>query len=805
MTPDSPSDRQRIPHLTRAAVLGAGVMGATIAAHLANVGVPTVLLDIVPKEPNAEESKRGLGLDSPLVRNRFARTGLERALKSQPASFYSPSRAGLITVGNFEDDLDKLSGVDWIVEAIIEDLAIKHDLLARVEQHWKPGAVVSTNTSGLPVAAIAERASPEFRAHFVGTHFFNPPRYMKLLEIIPTPDTQEWVTRAVVRWGEQMLGKGIVYAKDTPNFIGNRIGIYGLLKTIHLMVEMGLEIDEVDELTGPLLGRPRSATFRTVDLVGLDTALHVAANAHRNLPDDDEREVYLPPAFLKQMLEKGWLGEKSKGGFYKREDGEILTLDHKTLEYRKRKKLSTAALEGVKSISDPDRQFAALLAMGDKYGEFMRRLVGSVLLYSARRIPEISDDIVNIDRAMCWGFGWSKGPFEQIDSLGADAGKLLFGGAELPEVVVAARESGEGKFYKEEPEGRAYFDAASKQYRPEPGIEGQIVLSRLKAAGRTVDSNPGSSLIDLGDGIACLEFHTKLNVIGEDTIQMSLRSLERIKKEFDGLVIGNQGSDFCAGANLMLILLEAQEGNWDELDFVVRQFQRMTMEMRRSPVPVVAAPFGRTLGGGVEICLACPRVQAAAETYMGLVEAGVGVIPAGGGTMEMVKRVAARLPDDSQADLLPVLRWAFENIAMAKVATSAEEARGLGYIRPQDGVSVNGDLLISDAKAAALALVRDNYRPLPQAPIRVAGTRGYSAIESLLYIMRTGGHITEHDVVVSKKIGYIMCGGDVAEGTKVSEEHLLDLEREAFLSLLGTAATQDRIRHMLQTGKPLRN
>jgi 3-hydroxyacyl-CoA dehydrogenase len=716
----------------------------------------------------------------------------------------------MVTVGNFEDHLAWVSEVDWIIEAIVEDLAIKQDLLARVERHWRPGTIVSTNTSGLPVSAIADKASAELGAHFVGTHFFNPPRYLKLLEIIPTPRTQAWVTNTVATWGERLLGKGIVYAKDTPNFIGNRIGTYGLFKAIHLMVELGLEIDEVDELTGPLIGRPRSATFRTGDLVGLDTLLNVAANAYRNLPQDEERDLYKPPEFLVEMVRRGWLGEKSRGGFYKRQDGEILTLDYRTFEYRPRKRLTSAALEAARAVEDPAKRQAALLAMDDKYGEFLRRLTASVLWYAAARIPEISDDIVNVDRAMRWGFGWDQGPFEQWDALvaaGADRllAQALPAGAALPEIVQAVRERGTGSFYRDEPEGRTYFDLGRAVYTPVPVPDGHILLSRLKTQGRTVEENPGASLIDLGDGVLCLEFHTKMNTLGEDILRMGFRALERLRADFDALVIGNQGSDFSAGANLMLVLLEAQEGNWEDLDLAVRQFQGLMMALRRSPAPVIAAPFGRTLGGGVEICLASSRVQAAAETYMGLVEPAVGLIPAASGTMEMTRRVAERVPEEAQADLLPLLRVTFETIAMAKVSTSAEDARRLGLLRPCDGITVNGDLLLADAKAAALALVRGQYRPAPSGLIRVAGERGLAAIESMLYVMRTGNHITDHDVTVSRKLAYVMCGGRVPEGTRVSEEYLLDLEREAFLSLLGMPATQARIRHMLQTGKPLRN
>ncbi|MGQ0571917.1 MAG: enoyl-CoA hydratase-related protein, partial [Armatimonadota bacterium] len=525
---------------------------------------------------------------------------------------------------------------------------------------------------------------------------------------------------------------------------------------------------------------------------------------------DEERDLYQPPAFLKEMAKRGWLGEKSGGGFYRRKDGEILTLDYRTLEYRPRRRLTSAALETAKTIADPARRMAALLSMDDNYGEFLRRLIAGVLTYAARRVPEVSDDIVNVDRAMRWGFAWDQGPFEQWDALDAVgvADRLLAQAgpsAETPAILRQVRERGTRSYYRHEGGARTYFDLKTATYKPEPRLEGRIDLVRLKQSGRTVEENPGASLVDLGDGIACLEFHTKLNTIGEDIVRMGFRALERVRTDFDGLVIGNEGSDFCAGANIMLLLLEAQEGNWEELDLAIRQFQQLTIALRRSAAPVVAAPFARTLGGGVEFCLASTHVQAAAETYMGQVEPGVGLIPAGSGTMEMTRRVAERVPDDVQADLLPILRSAFETIAMAKVSTSAEEARRLGFLRSSDGITISSDLLLSDAKAAALALVRSNYRPEPRGLIRVVGQRGFAAIESVLHIMRTGNHITDHDVVVSTKLGYVMCGGQVPEGTRVSEEYLLDLEREAFLSLLGTSQTQDRIRHMLQTGKPLRN
>jgi 3-hydroxyacyl-CoA dehydrogenase len=800
-----PATRRR---LGRAAVLGAGTMGSTIAAHLANAGVPSLLLDVAPPTLADDERRRGLHLESPQVRSRQARAGLERAAAAQPPAFFTPARSGLVTPGNLEDDLALIADADWIIEAVVEDLNVKQDLLARVERHRRAGAIVSTNTSGLPVTAIASKSAPEFRATFIGTHFFNPPRYMRLLELIPTAETEPAVVETVAAWGERVLGKGVVVAKDTPNFIANRIGTFSFLSTLRIMLALGLAVDEVDELTGPLIGRSRSATFRTADLTGLDVILRVVEHAFERLPDDEMHAVYRPPALLKELSARGWLGEKSGRGFYRREAGEVLALDHRTFEYRPRRRLATPALEAARAITDAGRRLAALLAMPDAYGEFLRQLVAAVIVYAARRVPEISDDVVSIDRAMRWGFGWEQGPFEQWDVLSAAgaADRLPTGtdGA-MPDLMRLARPQEQGTFYRETPDGRRHLDARTGGYVDEPAAEDHIDLARLKRQGREIDANTGASLIDLGDGILCLEFHSKMNTIGEDIVAMGYRALERLREEFDGLVIGNHAPDFCAGANLMLVLLEAQDGNWDDLDLEIRRFQQLMAALRRSIAPVVAAPSGRTLGGGVEFCFAASQVQAAGETYMGMVETGVGLIPAGGGTMEMAKRAAAAVPDDVQADLLPVLRRAFETVAMAKVSTSAEDARRLGLLQPRDRVTMSADLVLADAKAAALTLARSGYRPLPPGRVRVLGTRGTSAIGTIVHIMRTGNHVTDHDVVVATNLAHVMCGGPVPEGTLVSEEYLLDLEREAFLSLLGTPRTQDRIRHLLKTGRPLRN
>lgn len=788
-------------------MLGAGVMGSTIAAHLANAGVPVILLDVVPADLTDDERRRGLTLTHPQVRNQLAATGKDRALRAQPAAFFIPARARLVDTGNVDDDLARIAEVDWVIEAVVEDLQIKQDLLARVERHWKPGIVVSTNTSGLPVSQVVDGRSDAFRHSFLGTHFFNPPRYLKLLELIPLADTDPGIVAAAGAWGDRVLGKGVVHAHDRPNFIANRIGSYGFRKAVQLMLELGLSIEDVDELTGPVLGRPRSATFRTTDLVGLDTVIHVSENSYRNLPDDDERDIFIPPPLFHEMVKRGWLGEKTGAGFYKRVDGEIHVLDYATMEHRPRQKAALPAVETARLIDDPAKRVRALAGDPGKAGEFVWRLLSSMLVYAAKRVPEIADDVVNVDRAMRWGYAWEHGPFETWDLLGvAETVKRLDAERRaVPPLVRAVLDRGIGQFYRPAEGGREYFDLSAMRPRPVEEPAGMLVLSSLKERGRVVAGNPGASLIDLGDGIACLEFHSKLNTIGEDTIRMMARSLEELDRQFDGLVIGNQSRDFSAGANLMLILLEAQEGNWDDLDVAVRQFQRANLALRYSARPIVAAPFGRTLGGGCEICLPCARVQAAAETYIGLVEIGAGVIPAGGGTTEMVRRAAARLPDGVEADLFPMVRWAFETVALAKVSTSAEEARTLGYLREFDGISMNGDRLIQDAKETCLALVRAGYRPPLSQPVRVVGERGLAAIETYLYLMQTAGQISEYDTFVGKKLAHVMCGGRVPYGIEVSEAYLHDLEREAFLSLVGQPKTQERMRHILQTGRPLRN
>ncbi len=798
--------------IKRVAVLGAGVMGSGIAAHLANAGVPTFLLDIVPSELTEEDRRKGLTRKSPSFRNCLAARGIETALKASPPAFFSPKDARLITIGNIEDHLQGLSQADWIIEAVAERLEIKQGLFAKVEAHRRPGSLVSSNTSGIPIRALAEGRSQEFRQHFLGTHFFNPPRYMKLLELIPGPETLPEVMRDMAEFGERTLGKGIVFAKDTPNFIANRIGTFALFAVMRNMVEGDYSIEEIDRLTGPAMGRPKSATFRTADLVGLDTVIHVASNIAQALSDDIERSAYAIPPFLQEMVKRGWLGEKSGQGFYKRvkgpEGSDILALDYKTMEYRPQRKVSFPSLDAIQGIEDAAERIRALAYAEDRAGRFVWQVLREILMYATNRVPEIADDIVSVDQAMKCGFGWELGPFEIWDALGVErtSKRMEQEGKILPSLVTALLGSGAGSFYRREA-GRLYaFDLpASKQVEiPErPEI---ILLPALHERQRVVAHNPGASLIDLGDGVACLEFHSKNNVIGPDIVQMMRRSLELCAERFDALVIGNQGKNFCVGANLMALLFEAQDDNWDDIDLMVRAFQDANMAVKLFEKPVVAAPFAMTLGGGYEICLHAARLRAAAETYIGLVEAGVGLIPTGGGCKEMLLRSMEGIPAEVEVDLFPFFRHAFETIAFAKVSTSAKDAQRLGYLRPTDRFTMSQDRLLHEAKQAALVLVSEGYSPpQPRDDVRVLGTRAIAAVETQLYNMKAGAYISDHDELIARKLATVLAGGKVTPGAVVSEQYLLDLERDAFLSLCGERKSQERMQHMLRTGKPLRN
>lgn len=807
--------------IKKVGVIGAGVMGATIAAHCANVGLETVLLDIVlPKVPE-ELAKKGVGPDDKAFRNYLAQKGLEGALKAKPAAFYIPEDAKRITVGNLEDDLELLADCDWVVEVVVELLEVKKDLLSRLEKVVGPEAIVSTNTSGISVAAMSSHLSPEFQQRFLGTHFFNPPRYMKLFEIIPGPQTKPEVIQQMAQFAEQRLGKGVVFAKDTPNFIANRIGVFSGCLTNQLMEKMDFTVEQVDALTGTVIGRPKMATYRLADLVGLDVMGHVADNVYQNCPDDERREVFLSPKWLQQMIEKGWLGNKTGGGFYKKVKGEggkkeILALDWKTLEYRPRQKASFPSLEAVKQLPGTKAKLKAVFYGKDQASRFVFKLLSETLIYAANRVPEISDDILNVDNAMKWGFNWKLGPFETWDALGLakSAEAMRAAGYALPSWVEQMLKAGKESFYYSENGQRYFYDPASGDYRPEELSPQIILLPSLKEQGRTIMENKGASLIDLGDGVACFEFHSKMNALGADIMTLLDKACDKVSQEFEGLVIANHGSNFSVGANLMMVLFTAQEEEWDELEWMVKKFQDTLIKLKYLDKPVVAAPHQMALGGGCETCLASDRVVAAAETYAGLVEVGVGVVPAGGGCKELLLRntyervftVQKGGLYPKQINLMPFVARAFETIAMAKVATSAKEAVKMGIFRPSDKVCLNADYRIKMAKDNVKALWMAGYEP-PERPenIRVMGRDFISIADYALYNMHKSGFITDHDLTVAKKVAWVLAGGNLLPDSEVSEQYLLDLEREAFLWLCGTKETQARMAHMLKTGKPLRN
>jgi 3-hydroxyacyl-CoA dehydrogenase len=794
-----------IQQIRKAAVLGSGVMGSGIAAHLANIGIPTLLLDIVPRELTDDEKKKGLTLEDKVVRNRISQTALQKLLKQKPASLTSKSHLALIEAGNFEDDLSRLSEVDWIIEVVVENLAIKQQIFEKVDQYRKPGSFVSSNTSGISVEAMAEGRSEDFQKHFLGTHFFNPPRYLKLLEIIPTQHTSPDVLHFMKQYGEDILGKGVVVAKDTPNFIANRIGTYGLLVTVREMLKGGYSVGEVDSITGPLIGRPKSATFRTLDVVGLDTFAHVAKNVYDQV-EGEEKDVFNVPAFMKQMLENGWLGSKSGQGFFLKKGKDILELDPTTLEYVERKKLKTASVEMSKQEKGLANKMKALVYADDRAGKLLWNIFSPVLVYSADLLGVIADDIVAIDRAMKWGFGWEQGPFEVWDALGLEKSiaKMEQDGLRVPSWVKDMLANGHTSFYKEEENGDRYYyiNGEYKLVEENPKV---INLKNLKKQRGVIKKNSGASLIDLGDGVALLEFHSQSNAIGLDIVQMINFAVDEVEKNYKGLVIGNQGKNFCVGANLAMILMEAQDDNIFEIDMVVRHFQQAMMKIKYSTKPVVAAPFAMTLGGGAEVCLPAAHIQATMETYMGLVEVGVGLIPGGGGNKELYMKFLNSMPNGVPFDLQNVANKVFETIAMAKVSTSGEEARENNFLNKADGVSVNGDHQLFDAKQAVLALYDKGYKPPVRKKIPVVGETGYATLLLGAQTMYYSGYISEHDLKIAKKLAYVIAGGKVPFGTEVDEQYLLDLEKEAFLSLIAEPKSQARMQHMLVKGKPLRN
>ncbi len=792
--------------INKVAVLGAGVMGATIAAHLANAGLEILLLDIVPKELDKQEEAKGLTLDNPMVRNRIARNGLQGLLQMKPAPFYLTEYAAQIQVGNLEDDLGELKTCDWIIEVVVEYMPIKLDLLKKIVPNLAPGAILTTNTSGLSVGEMAAVLPAEVRKNFLATHFFNPPRYMRLMEIVPCKETDPVIMKGMADFISKRLGKGIVYAKDTTNFIANRIGTYAIYKGIEHMVEMGMTVEEVDSVAGPATARPKSAAFRTADLVGLDTLAHVGTNSHDLLLDDEERGVFKLPDFMKKMIAAGQLGNKTKQGFYKKDvvDGkkQIFYYDYVSGDYKPLAKPKFASVQMVKQVDDPAQKVKMVVGAQDKGAEFAWKSIRDTLIYTVNRIPEIADDVVNVDNAMRWGFNWEIGPFEMLDAIGVAA---FVKRAEKDGVKVPESLKGVEKFYRFSDSGqKEYFDFATKKYLTVPVKEGQIQLQILKKAGKVVEKNANCSVIDLGDGVFGFEFHSKMNSISGDILAMTHKAIKRAEEEGVGLVIGNHGTNFSVGANLMMVAVALAEGAYDDIAMAVKAFQKATMAVKYAKVPVVSAPFGMTLGGGAEFCLHSDAINASAETYMGLVEIGVGLLPAGGGTKEMSLR-AIELAQKTKSDVQPFIFKNFEQLAMAKVSMGAAELFGMDYMRHGDSISMDIDRLIGDAKQKVLALAV-NYRPKrPVENIPAPGRGIASAIKSQLWNMQMGNFITEYEAEMGTIIAQVMCGGDVNPGTLITEEYLLQLERENFLKLCGNKKTAERIQHMLKTGKPLRN
>lgn len=788
--------------IKKVAVLGSGVMGSRIACHFANIGLEVLLLDIVPKDAPEGDTK---------ARNKIVNDALTFALKSNPSPIYSKRFAQRITTGNFDDDMQRIADCDWVIEVVIERLDIKKQVFEKVERYRKPGSLITSNTSGIPIHLMSEGRSEDFKQHFCGTHFFNPPRYLKLLEIIPTRDTLPEVTGFLMHYGEKFLGKTTVLAKDTPAFIGNRIGVFSIMSLLQYVVKSGMTIEEVDKLTGPVVGRPKSATFRTADVVGLDTLALVANSLVENVPDDEAIEALKVPDFVNKMIANKWLGSKTEQGFFKKVKGEggkseIHALDLNTMEYRPSNKVKFAALEASKPVDDLKQRLKLLVNFKDKAGEFYRATLYPLFIYSANRIPEISDELYKIDDAIKAGYGWELGPFETWDALGvADTVKALEeAGHAVPAWVTEMLSGGHTAFYKIENGKRLYYDIPSKSYKIIPGTEDFILLDNIRESS-TIWKNSGTTITDLGDGILNLEFHTKMNSIGGEVIEGINKAIDLAEQQYKGLVVSNNGANFSAGANVGMIFMMAVEQEFDELDFAIRQFQNTMMRIRYSSIPVVAAPHNMALGGGCELCLHADKVIAHAETYMGLVEFGVGLIPGGGGTKEFALRLSDDLKEGDVA--LNAYRDRFLTIGQAKVSTSAEEAFELGYLRRgKDRVVVSYNRLLAEAKAACLELANAGYvKPQQRKDINVLGKSALGLAYLGANSMMSGNYISEHDVKISQKLGYVLAGGDLSQPTAVSEQYLLNLERQAFLSLAAERKTLERIQSILNGGKVLRN
>ena len=796
--------------IKKVAVIGSGIMGSGIACHFANIGVEVLLLDIVPRELNKLEETKGLTLESPIVRNRIVNDSLKASLKSKPSPIYNQKFASRITTGNLDDDLHKVKDVDWIIEVVIERLDIKKQVFDNIEKHRKKGTLITSNTSGIPIKFMNEGRSDDFKKHFAVTHFFNPPRYLKLFEVIPGPDCDQEVTDFLMMYGEKFLGKTSVLAKDTPAFIGNRIGIFGIMSLFHAVKEMGLTVEEVDKLTGPVIGRPKSATFRTVDVVGLDTLVHVAKGLYDNVPKDEAHDLFKLPEFIQTMMDNKWLGSKTKQGFYKKtvdDQGkkQILGLDLDTLEYRASKKAKFATLEATKSIDNVIDRFKVLAKGKDKAGDFYRKNFAAMFAYVQNRIPEISDELYRIDDAMKAGFGWEHGPFQIWDAIGIEDGIKIMKdeGYEVANWITEMLNEGNKSFYAVKDGAKFYYDIPSKSQLKIPGQDAFIILDNIREA-KTIWKNSEASIQNLGDGVLNVEFQSKMNTVGGGVLQAINKGIDLAEQEYEAVIIGNQAANFSVGANLAMVFMLAIEQEYDELNMAIKYFQDTVMRMRYSSVPTLITPRGMTFGGGCELSLHADKVVAAAETYIGLVEFGVGLIPGGGGSKEMAKRVSDLwIKDDVK---LNRLRDAFINIAMAKVATSAYEAYDLGFFQQhKDIVVVNADRQIATAKKHAIQMLTDGYtQPVPQ-KVRVLGQQALGMFLVGTDSLVSGKYASEHDQKIANKLGYVMAGGDLSEPTDVSEQYLLDLEREVFLSLLAERKTLERIEHTLKTGKPLRN
>lgn len=793
-------------NIKKVAVIGSGIMGSGIACHFANIGVEVLLLDIAPNELTEAEQKKGLTLESKAVRNRLVNDHLANALKSKPSPIYHPSFASRITTGNTTDDISKIATADWIIEVVVERLDIKKIVFEQVDKYRKPGTLVTSNTSGIPIQFMSEGRSEDFQQHFCGTHFFNPARYLKLFEIIPGPKTSQEVLDFLNGYGEKFLGKTSVVAKDTPAFIGNRIGIFGIQSLFHQVKEMGLTVEEVDKLTGPVIGRPKSATFRTVDVVGLDTLVHVANGIYENCPNDEAHELFKLPEFVNKMMENKWLGSKTGQGFYKKEGKDILTLDLDTLTYRPNKKASFATLELTKTIEKPIDRFKVLVTGKDKAGDFYRKNFASMFQYCSNRIPEITDAFYKIDDAMKAGFGWENGPFEIWDAIGVEKGIELMKaeGYQPASWVTDMLASGNTSFYSIKDGATHFYSITNKKVEKIPGQDAFIILNNIRES-KKIWNNSDSIITDLGDGIINLEFTSKMNSIGAGVLQGINKAIDIAEKDYNGLVIGNQGANFSVGANLGMIFMMAVEQEYDELNIAIKMFQDTMMRCRYSAIPVIAAPHGMTLGGGCELVMHSDRAVAAAETYIGLVEFGVGVIPGGGGSKEMALR-ASDLFRKNDVEL-NVLQEYFLTVGMAKVATSAYEGFDTGVLQKgRDIVVVNKDRQIATAKQVALQMAEQGYtQPVRRKDIKVLGKQALGMFLVGTDQMEAGKYISEHDKKIANKLAYVMAGGDLSEATLVSEQYLLDLEREAFLSLTGERKSLERIQYMLTKGKPLRN